>query len=165
MIMTPNLPLRIATCAGSAMALLLAVSFAGAEAPDRTIKAFGLFGTWARDCRVEPSPSNPYTTFSETSGGTVFLRDEFGPIYGDMVYRIVDARRLSQFRLSLRQLLTSDEAVALDTVMLKANAKVRLWSSRDSDGHQYVEDGLIPTADNRETRWIERCDMKWASTR
>jgi hypothetical protein len=145
--------------------LLLGASLACAQAPKSAIKEFGLFGTWARDCHTEPGPSNPYTIFSESSGGGVFVRDDFGPVYGDMIYRIVDARRLSHFRISLRQLLTTDEAVALETVMLKANAKVRLWSSRGSDGQQYVEDGLVPTANNRETGWIERCDMKWATAR
>jgi hypothetical protein len=149
----------------ASVVLLLGASLACAQAPKSAIKEFDLFGTWARDCHAEPGPSNPYTIFSESSGGGIFLRDDFGPVYGDMIYRIVEARRLSHFRISLRQLLTTDEAVALDTVMLKANAKVRLWSSRGSDGQQYVEDGLVPTANNRETGWIERCDMKWATAR
>jgi hypothetical protein len=92
------------------------------------------------------------------------LRNDFGPIYGDMVYRIVDAQRISQFRMSLHQVLTTDNSVVLDTVMLKANARVRFWSSRGVDGRQYVDDGLVPYANNRETGWMERCDMKWAST-
>jgi hypothetical protein len=58
--------------------------------------------------------------------------------------------------------LTTDGEVALDTVMLRANAKVRIWSSRGLDGRQYVEDGVVPTA-NRETGWMERCDMRSAS--
>jgi hypothetical protein len=93
----------------------------------------------------------------------VLLRNDFGPVYGDMVYRIVEATRLSQFRLSLRQVLTTDENVVLDTVMLRANARVRIWSSRGADGRQYVEDGLVPSANNRETDWMERCDTKWAT--
>ena len=80
-----------------------------------------------------------------------------------MIYRILEATRLSQFRLSLRQVLTTDSEVALDTVMLKANAKVRIWSSHGVDGRQYVEDGLVPSANNRETGWMERCDMRSAS--
>jgi hypothetical protein len=59
--------------------------------------------------------------------------------------------------------LTIDENVGLDTVMLRANARVRIWSSRGVDEWQYVEDGLVPNANNRETDWMERCDMKSAT--
>ena len=90
------------------------------------------------------------------------LRNDFGPDYGDMIYRIVDARRIGQFKISLRQLLTTDDRVALDTVMLKAKDKVRIWSSRGADGSEYVQDGRIPAANNHETGWMEQCNTRWA---
>jgi hypothetical protein len=147
----------------SAMALIAAASLACAQTPNGTIKEFGLLGTWADNCNAAPSPGNQHATFSVTSRGAVLLRNDFGPVYGDMVYQVVDAKLISHFRVSLRQVLTTDENVVLDTVMLRANAKVRIWSSRGVDGRQYVEDGLVPTANNRETDWMERCDMRWAS--
>jgi hypothetical protein len=153
----------IAAQVGLATALIVVASLAWAQAPNGAVKEFGLLGTWADNCNAQPGPSNQHATFSVTSRGTVMLRNDFGPVYGDMIYRIVEATRLSQFRLSLRQVLTSDAEVALDTVMLKTNARVRIWSSRGVDGRQYVEDGQVPSANNRETGWMERCDMKWAS--
>jgi hypothetical protein len=143
--------------------LILAPGLASAQSPNGAIKEFGLIGTWADDCNTKPGPTNQHATFSVTSRGAVLLRNDFGPTYGDMIYRIVEATRVSQFRLSLRQVLTTDNGVALDTVMLKANAKVRIWSSHGVDGRQYVEDGLVPSANNRETGWMERCDMRSAS--
>jgi hypothetical protein len=143
--------------------MILAPRVAPAQSPNGTIKEFGLIGTWADDCNKRPAPSNQHATFTVTSRGAVLLRNDFGPDYGDMIYRVLEATRLSQFRLSLRQVLTTDSEVALDTVMLKANAKVRIWSSRGIDGRQYVEDGLVPSANNRETGWMERCDMRSAS--
>jgi hypothetical protein len=92
------------------------------------------------------------------------LRNDFGPNYGDMVYRIVDARRISEFRIALRQLLTTDDQIALDTVMVKANGRLRIWSSRGADGSEYVQDGVVPAANNHETGWMERCDTRAAST-
>ena len=142
---------------------LLATTFASAQSPASAVKEFGLFGTWADDCRANPGPANQYASFSITSRGTIQLRNDFGPDYGDMVYRIVDAKRIGQFRISLRQLLTTDDQVALDTVMLKAKDRIRIWSSRGADGSQYVHDGLIPAANNHETGWMERCDTRWAS--
>jgi hypothetical protein len=144
------------------LALIAAASLASAQEPNGTIKEFGLLGTWADNCNAAPGPGNQHATFSVTSRGAVLLRNDFGPLYGDMVYRVVDAKLISHFRISLRQVLTTDDKVVLDTVMLRANARVRLWSSRGVDGRQYVEDGLVPTANNRETDWMERCDMRWA---
>jgi hypothetical protein len=128
-----------------------------------TVKEFGLLGTWSDDCKAHPSPSNQYASFSVTSRGTVMLRNDFGPDYGEMVYRIVDVRRIGEFRISLRQLLTTDDQIALDIVMLKANDRIRIWSSRGADGSQYVQDGLVPAANNHETAWMGRCDTRWAN--
>jgi hypothetical protein len=88
------------------------------------------------------------------------LRNDFGPDYGDMIYRIVDARRIGQFKISLRQLLTTDDRV--DTVMLKVKDKIRIWSSRGADASEYVQDGRIPAANNHETSWMEQCNTRWA---
>ena len=122
-----------------------------------------MFGIWADDCKSGPSPSNQYASFSVTSRGIIQLHNDFGPNYRDMLYRIVDAKPVGQFRNSLRQLLTTDDQVALDVVMFKSNERIRVWSSRSADGSEYVQDGLIPAANNRETGWMERCDTRSAS--
>jgi hypothetical protein len=150
------------------LALAIFVQFAFWVAPASAqllasdIREFGLFGIWADDCNANPGPSNQYASFSITSRGTIMLRNDFGPDYGDMIYRIVDARRIGQFKISLRQLLTTDDRVALDTVMLKAKDKVRIWSSRGADGSEYLQDGRISAANNHETGWMEHCNTRWA---
>jgi hypothetical protein len=141
----------------------ISIAIASAQSPAGTIGEFGLFGLWADDCRSGPSPSNQYASFSVTSSGIIHLHNDFGPDYGDMLYRIVDAKRIGQFRMSLRQLLTTDDQIALDIIMLKSNDRIRVWSSRGADGSEYVHDGLIPAANNRETRWMERCGTRSAS--
>jgi hypothetical protein len=140
----------------------LSATSASAQSPTNAVKEFGLFGTWAGDCNANPSPANQYASFSVTSRGTIHLRNDFGPDYGDMVYRIVDARRIGQFQISLRQLLMTDDQVALDTVMMKAKDRIRIWSSRGADGSEYVQDGLVPAANNHETGWMDRCDTRRA---
>jgi hypothetical protein len=158
-----------ATCRLSRLAYAISVLFfflialAFAQAPTRAIEEFGLFGIWADDCKLVASSSNLYASFSVTSGGIIYLHNDFGPAYGDMLYRIVDAKRIGQFRISLRQLLTTDDEVALDNVILKSNDRIRVWSSRGADGSEYVQDGLIPAANDRETGWMERCDTRSAS--
>jgi hypothetical protein len=143
---------------------IMSITFAFAQSATSAVDKFGLFGIWADDCRSVPSPSNQYASFTVTSRGIIQLHNDFGPDYGDMLYRIVDAKRIGQFRISLRQLLTTDDRVALDIVMLKSNDRIRVWSSRGADGSEYVQDGLIPAANNHETSWMERCDTRSAST-
>jgi len=137
-------------------------AFAYAQSPASAIKEFGLLGTWADDCSATPSPANQYAIFSLTSRGNIELRNDFGPNYDEMLYRIVDAQRLTHFRLAFRQLLTSDDQVALNTVMMKANDRIRVWSSRGSDGSIFVEDGAMPSANGRETGWMTRCNVRSA---
>jgi hypothetical protein len=136
-------------------------TLAGAQSPASAIKEFGLLGTWADDCSAMPSPANQYAIFSLTSRGNIELRNDFGPDYDQMVYRIVDVERLSHFRLALRQLLTTDDQILLNTIMLKANDRIRVWSSRDSNGSILVEDGTIASANGQETGWMVRCDVRW----
>jgi hypothetical protein len=137
------------------------ITLAGAQSPASAIKEFGLLGSWADDCSATPSPANQYAIFSLTSRGSIELRNDFGPDYDQMVYRIVDVQRLSHFRLALRQLLTSDNQIVLNTVMMKANDRIRVWSSRGSDGTIFVEDGTVPSANGEETGWMVRCNVQW----
>jgi hypothetical protein len=138
-------------------------SSACAQAPATIIEEFGLFGSWADDCNAKPSATNPYAIFQLTSRGSIELRNDFGPDYGEMVYRVVDAQRLSYFRLALRQLLTTDDEISLNVVMIKANGRIRVWSSYGADGSTFVENGAVPSANDRETSWMARCNVKWTS--
>jgi hypothetical protein len=58
----------------------------------------------------------------------------------------------------LCRVLTTDDQIAL-----KSNISIRVWSSRGADGSEYIQDGLLPAANNRETGWMERCDTRSAS--
>jgi hypothetical protein len=126
------------------------------------MKEFGLFGTWAGDCYRPPSPANEFSVFSLTSSGAVELQNNFGTNYDDMVYRIVDVKRVSKFRLALRQLLTTDDRIVLDTVLLRMTDRIRTWSSRLADGSTLVEDGAVPASNGQETGWKNRCDERRA---
>jgi hypothetical protein len=141
---------------------LLLANFACAQPLTNTVQEFGLLGTWSDNCSANPAPSNQYASFSITSRGNIMLRNDFGPDYGDMIYRIVDAKRIGEFRIFLRQLLTTDDQIALHIVMVKAKDKIRIRSSRGADGSEYVKDGLVPAANNHETGWMERCGARWA---
>jgi hypothetical protein len=143
----------------------ISTSSAYAQSPVRTVDEFGLFGTWADDCSAEASPTNQYAVFLLTSRGNAELRNDFGPDYEQMIYRIVAAQRLSYFRLALRQLLTTDDQIVLNVVMIKSSDRIRVWSSRGADGSTFVENGAIPSANDQETGWLVRCNVRWTNAR
>jgi hypothetical protein len=141
--------------------LLLLSGFSQAQSPTSAVEEFGLMGAWAIDCMHSPSPRNEHSVFSVTSIGTVQLRNDFGIDYDEMVYRIVDARRVSPDMVALRQVLTTDPGVVLDVVMLKVDDKIRIWSSRGNDGKALVREGAIPSTNGQQTRWALRCQGRW----
>src|ERR1700722_3420019 len=71
-----------------AVQLLLLTGFANAQSAANVVAEFGLFGTWAIDCRQPPSPANAYANFSLTSQGAIELRDDFAPAFYHTIYRI-----------------------------------------------------------------------------
>ena len=141
---------------------LLLTTFANAQSAAKVTQDFGLIGTWAVACEQSPGPKNEHAVFSLAAFDTIQLLNDFGPDYDDMVYVIVDAERLGPDRISLRQQLMTDRRVVLDIVMVKDNDKIRIWSSRSSDGTTLVRDGAIALTNGHATQWVVRCQGRWA---
>ena len=93
---------------------LLLISFADAQPAPRALRDFDLLGRWAVECARPASPLNEHSLFSLTSVGMAWVLNDFGPDYDGMVYRIVDAKRVAPDKLSLRQVLATDDSVVID---------------------------------------------------
>jgi hypothetical protein len=132
-------------------------AFANAQSGAAAIQTFGLMGTWAGECKENPSPANNHATYSLTASGAVQLKNSFGEGYDESIYNIVDARRVGSDKISLRQVLASDNEVVLDIVLLKENGKIRMWSSLTVEGQTLVKDGMVAAPVSRETRWSTHC--------
>jgi hypothetical protein len=143
---------------------LFFATFARAQLATNIVRDFGLLGKWAIECTQPPSPANEHAAFSLTSVGTIWVMNDFGPDYDGMVYRVVGAERVAPDKVSLRQVLTTDDSIVLDVVMLKINDRIRIWSSRTADGNTLVKDGMIASARDQETRWARRCGERRADS-
>lgn len=143
----------------SLCAVLVLCSLTGARAQSAAtaMQEFGLLGTWAGDCGQGPSPANNHATYSVNAAGVLELTNTFGPDYEDGVYKITDAKLLSDGKLSMQQVLVKNESVKLDIVVMKENGRVRVWSSALPDGSKLVDEGYITSATGAETRWVTRC--------
>jgi hypothetical protein len=159
--MRPALRLHTRTALCVVSVLMLA-AVAAAQSVATMVADFGLIGTWASKCDQSPSAANEHAVFSVTAGDTVQLVNDFGPLYDDMVYRIVHVERLNANQILLRQVLTSDPKVVLDIVIVRDNGKIRIWSSRSSDGTTLVRNGRIAMTNGHATQWVTSCKDRWA---
>jgi hypothetical protein len=132
-------------------------ALAHAQSAAAAMQDFGLLGTWAGECSQSPSPTNNHATYLVTSAGTLQLKYESGAEFEDSIYDILDAQRVAPDKLSLHQVLKSNDRVILDIVLLKENDKIRIWFSLFPDGTALVEDGVMSSMTGRETRWMTRC--------
>jgi hypothetical protein len=138
------------------------ISVANAQPATRALREFDLLGRWAVECARPASPLNEHSLFSLTSVGLAWVLNDFGPDYDGMVYRIVDAKRVAPDKLSLRQVLATDDSVILDMVILKDSERIRIWSSQTADGNVLVRDGMIASGNDQRTRWAGRCGERRA---
>jgi hypothetical protein len=137
--------------------LVLVPGLAQAQSASAAMQDFGLLGTWAGECSQDASPTNNHATYLVTSTGGLQLKYQSGADFEESVYDILDAKRVAPDKLSLRQVLMSNDRVTLDIVLLKENDKIRIWSSLFPDGTALVEDGVMTSMTGRETRWMTRC--------
>ena len=140
---------------------LLLTGFANAQ-PTNALRDFDLLGRWAIECTRPASPMNEHSLFSLTSLGSAWVLNDFGPDYDGMVYRIVDAKQVAPDKLSLRQVLATDDSIVLDVVMIKDGERIRIWSSRTVEGNVLVTDGMVAPANEQRTRWAGRCGERRA---
>jgi hypothetical protein len=141
----------------SAALLLAFPALAHCQSATAALQEFGLLGTWAGECGQDASPNNNRATYLVTSSGGLQLKYQSGPDYEDSIYDISDVKRVAPDKLSLRQVLMSNDRVTLDIVLLKENDKIRIWSSLFPDGTALVEDGVMTSMTGRDTRWMTRC--------
>jgi hypothetical protein len=141
---------------------LVLTTLAQAQSVAGAVENFQLLGVWAVDCSRLPAPRNEHATFSKTTSGDIQVVNDFGWDYDHMVYRIVNAERVGSERLALRQVLTTDRSIVVDVVVWKVNDRIRIWSSRVSNGNTLVVDGVVTSTNGHETPWEGRCNERSA---
>ena len=140
-----------------AVLLLSLPALAQAGSASDALREFNLLGTWASACDEGASPTNSHATYLVTASDGIQLRSVFGAGYEDSIYDIQDAKLVAPDKLSLRQVLVGNDRVTLDIVLVKDKDRIRIWSSLFPDGTALVEDGLMASQGDRETRWLAHC--------
>ena len=85
-----------------AVLVFAAATASAAAAPvDTLFQDFGLFGTWAPDCKLPAAPANPHVSITTPSPGLVREDHDLGPNYTVNHYSMLSAERMSADELSV----------------------------------------------------------------
>jgi hypothetical protein len=137
------------------LAALLSSFGAAAASPRAIFAKYGLFGTWAIDCALPPSPHNPFATYR--------------PLGAEGVQRETSIR--SGWLYEVRVAVSMVEAAADELVIVWRSGaggetnRVRLQPDRmrviDSTLPNGVKDSANGrrVADNSENPWFKRCSV------
>jgi hypothetical protein len=68
---------------------------------EQVFREFGLFGTWATNCKGPATPANPHVTISLPTAGVVLEDHDLGADYARNRYSVLAAQRTAAERLSV----------------------------------------------------------------
>jgi hypothetical protein len=142
------------------LAAATAMPAAAQTAPvDVLFQQFGLFGTWAGDCRQPASPANPHVSITTPSPGLVLESHDLGPDYTINRYSMVSAERLSAEQLAVAVIFqpdTDDEERQKLTFLVRKGTRRTLFNQPDG-GAVRVKDG-IALAHGSKTPVLKKCE-------
>jgi hypothetical protein len=145
--------LRRPLLVAAALALLIAPRGEAAQNLQQVVGAFGLLGSWARDCSKPASPQTPRILYAATSEGGVRRELVEGSAPGGTGTDFVAASRLAPDQLEL-DYPYEDRTIHL--VLEMRDGKHRGLRSWIDGGAPIMEDGVI-LANNRHAPWLEKC--------
>jgi hypothetical protein len=126
---------------------------------DVLFQQFGLFGTWAGDCRQPASPANPHVSITTPSPGLISESHDLGPNYTINHYSMVSAERLSAEQLAVAVIFqpgTETEERQKLVFRVREGTRRTLFNQPDG-GAVRVKDG-IALAHGSKTPVLNKCD-------
>ena len=141
---------------------LLTAATAVAEPPtvEELFQQFGLFGTWATDCKQPATPINPHVSIMMPSPGLVLEDHDLGADFARNRYSVLAAERVSETRLSVDVIFQpgKPEEERQNLVFEIRNGMRRTMFNQPADGGPVrVADG-IALARGTETPVLMKCE-------
>ena len=132
---------------------------AQAEPVDMLFQQFGLFGTWAIDCRQAASPANPHVIIMTPNPGLVLENHDLGRDYAVNHYRMVSAERLSTEQMSVVVVFQpgTDDEERQKLVFLIRKSTRRTILNEAEGGTVRVKDGVVVGRDSK-TQELNKCE-------
>ena len=106
---------------------------------------FGLFGTWALDCKQPATPANPHVSITTPSPGLVREEHDLGPNYTVNRYSMLSAERVSPDELSAEVIFqpgTETEERQKLVFRVRKDTRRTMFNQPDN-GAVRVKDGIV----------------------
>ncbi len=140
--------------------LVFAAATVAAAAPvDALFQEFGLFGTWAPDCKLPAAPANPHVSIATPSPGLVREDHDLGLNYTVNHYSILSAERISPDELSVEVIFQpGTEAEERQKLVFQVRKDTRRTMFNQPDnGPVRVKDGIV-LARGAKTPVLNKCE-------
>ena len=144
-------------------ALLLAATMpAAASAPASTtedlFRQFGLFGTWAVDCKQDASPGNPRIKITTPSPGLILEDHDLGKDNAINRYSVLSAEKLSDTRIAVSVIFQPGKETEERQKLVWAvhDGTLRTLFNQPQDGPVRVQDG-VAVGYNIQTPLLKKC--------
>ncbi len=145
----------------AALVLAAATSAAAAPAPstEDLFRQFGLFGTWAVDCKQAASPDNPHVSITTPSPGLILEDHDLGEGNAVNRYSILSAEKLSDTRLAVQVIFQpgKDTEERQKLVWAVHDGTLRTLFNQPQDGPVRVKDG-VAVAYGVATPLLRKCE-------
>ncbi len=142
-----------------AVLVFVAATSAAAAPVDTLFQEFGLFGTWAPDCKQPATPANPHVSITIPSPGLVREEHDLGPNYTVNHYSMLSAERLSADELSVEVIFqpgTETEEHQKLVFQVRKDTR-RTMFNQPQDGPVRVKDGIV-LARGAKTPVLNKCE-------
>ena len=142
-----------------AVLVFVGATSAAAAPVDTLFQEFGLFGTWALDCKQPATPANPHVSITTPSPGLVREEHDLGPNYTVNRYSMLSAERVSPDELSAEVIFqpgTETEERQKLVFRVRKDTRRTMFNQPDN-GAVRVKDGIV-LARGAKTPVLEKCE-------
>ena len=143
--------------------LVLAAATSAAAAPatstEDLFQQFGLFGTWAVDCKQDASSDNPHVHITTPSPGLILEDHDLGTDNAVNRYSILSAEKLSDTRLAVQVIFQPGKEAEERQKLVWAvhDGTLRTMFNQPQDGPVRVKDG-VAVAYGMATPLLKKCE-------
>lgn len=120
---------------------------------------FGLFGTWANNCKGPAAPDNPRVTIGMPTAGLVLENHDLGPDYAVNRYSVLAAQKVAAERLAVEVIFqpgtASEERQKLEFLV---RGDTRRTMFNQPDGGPVRVKGGIALARGSKTPILKKCE-------
>jgi hypothetical protein len=126
---------------------------------DTLFQDFGLFGSWALDCKAPAAPNNPHVSITTPSPGVVLEDHDLGPDYAVNRYSMLSAERAAPDELSVETIFQPGTTVEeRQKLVFRVRDKTRRTVFNQPDnGPVRVKDGIVVGLGTK-TPVLKKCD-------